>query len=131
MSLPPRAVGLVLVLSITVGGCNLDPPASISFDGQEYQFQRPGRYLTLTEADFSEIGEASRVNHPYVEGRTVYAIRGIDPATAVAMRSATEAADDRGPMGEFIVLYVGDYPEELCQYEIANAVQPAEECFAD
>ena len=135
MSLHRRlAIGLTLVVSIAVVGCipsAIDTPASITFDGQTYQFQRPGRYLTLRESDLSEIGEASRINHPYVQDTTVYAIEGIDPANAIAMRSAPGAADDLGPMGELIVLYVDDYPQALCQFERAGVAQPAEGCPSD
>lgn len=119
------------MVSIAVAGCvpsAIDTPASITFDGQTYQFQRPGRYLTLEQSDLSEIGEASGINHPYVEDTTVYAIEGIDPAAAIAMRSAPGAADDLGPMGELIVLYVDDYPQALCPFEMDGVAQPAEDC---
>lgn len=132
MSLRRRlAIGLTLVVSTAVAGCipsAIDTPASITFEGQTYQFQRPGRNLTLQESDLSEIGEASRVNHPYVEDTTVFAIEGIDPATAIAMRSAPGAADDLGPMGEWIVLYVDEYPQALCPFEKEGVPQPAEDC---
>lgn len=131
-SLRPRlAICLTLAVSIAVVGCipsAIDTPASITYDGQTYQFQRPGRYLTLQESDLTEIGEASRINHPYVEDTTVYAIQGIDPASAIAMRSARGAADDLGPMGELIVLYVDDYPHALCPFEKEDVAQPAEDC---
>lgn len=125
------AAGLLVVLSTAIGGCIpvvIDNPSSISFDGHVYQFQRPGRYLTLNESDLSEIGSASGFDHPYVDGTTVYAIRGLDSASAVAMRSIPGAWDDLGPMGEFIVLYVDDYPQALCQYEKEGTAQPAEGC---
>ena len=124
-------VGVALLASFGVGGCTpsaIDLPSSVSFDGQVYQFQRPGRYLTLESSDLSEIGEATRISHEYIDSITVYAIQGVDSGSAVAMRSTPGASDDLGPIGEFLVLYAGAYPSELCRYERADVAQPAEDC---
>jgi hypothetical protein len=120
----------LLLVAVSGLGCfpsAVDAPASVTYEGLDYQFQRPGRYLTIDAGDLAPIGEATRVNHPFVDGTQVFAIDGVDPAAAIAMETAAGAADDLGPIGSVVVLYPDEYPSELCQYERPDSAQPVEE----
>jgi len=122
---------MILLVSIAASACmpmGIDGMTSITFDGQDYLFERPGRALTLDESHLLEIGDATAVNHPLVDGTTVTAIEGIDPGAAVAMRGTPGARDELGARGEIVVFYVGEYPAGLCRYEKEHQVQPVEGC---
>jgi len=91
-------------------------PIRVEYDGRLYEDTRATSLLYdawgLTEDDLAPIGHASRstVGSFTYAADTVYAIRGIDPVNAIAMR-------DRSKSG--IVVLVKDrnrFPDALCQY---------------
>ena len=63
-------------------------PRIVAFDGRQYEYAAWGPWEIEAHA-LSEIGRASGSNHPLTaDEQRVYAIDGVPPATAIAMRPA-------------------------------------------
>lgn len=96
-----------------VGAC----PALVEYDGVRYQDTRGGMGLfdvwTLTDDNLTPIGRATAAMPtvlPFADD-TVYAVEGVDPGDAIAMRGAS-------PRGQIVVLFANaiPFPDELCPY---------------
>jgi hypothetical protein len=85
-------------------------PPLVAFDGRQYEYAAWGPWEIEAEA-LSEIGLASGSNHPLTaHEQRVYAIDGVPPATAIAMRPAD------GEDVAVLLVQGTSFTAELCQY---------------
>lgn len=94
--------------------------AAKAFVGGVEYLPAPGRSFSVPSGLLEPYGTATRVevNPGWLDGTTVYAIRGMDPARVLVMRFKPGARDDAGvPLGEFLLLVRGRGTwQSLCPY---------------
>lgn len=93
------------------------------------------RSLELNAADITPIGEIEPEQRELFADLTAYAMDGVDPADALAVRAAPDQRDDAGSLGDWILLTRGEIrggdPSPLCPYFDPNSDYSPEECQED
>jgi hypothetical protein len=88
----------------------------VEFDGRRYLRTGDAGSWTVQVDDLEPIGAASAANEPGWEDPAVFAIAGVDPEDAIAMRYGSGLT--------IAVLLAGDLPNSLCQYASAPDNEP-------
>jgi hypothetical protein len=88
----------------------------VEFDGRRYFRSGDADSWTVQIDDLEPIGAASAANERAWEDTTVFAISGVEPEGAIAMRYGSGVT--------IAVLLAGDLPNSLCQYASAPDIEP-------
>ena len=102
-------------------GPGLGPPATscasmVDFGGRRYFRSGDARSWTVQIDDLEPIGAASAANETAWEDATVFAISGVDPEDAIAMRYGSGVT--------IAVLLAGNVSSSLCRYLSAPDIEP-------
>jgi len=124
-----------LLVAVTVGAAAIgylgtesaSSPATAVVGGLEYQMAA-ARSLDLPSSALEPYGSATQIqaDAALFDGLTVYAVRGVDPATVLVLKLMPDARDDAGSLGEVFLLIRGpDAFRSLCPYfEPSNEATP-------
>ena len=99
-----------------VGPPSTSCPSIVEFDGQRYFRSGDVGTWTVGMNDLEPIGAASAANELGWADPTVFAISGLEPEDAIAMRYGSDAT--------IAILLAGNVPEGLCQYASAPDIEP-------
>lgn len=123
------AAAVILVIGVTAVqflGQTGSRPATAEVGDLTYGVAA-ARSLQLTEADIRAYGEVVRFDSGLrIQDTTAYAIAGVDPEVALAVRLEPGARDNAGPLGDYALLVRGSYAP-LCKYfDPTSDATPAE-----
>jgi len=88
----------------------------VEFDGRRYHGSGGGDAWAVAIDDLQPIGLASAANGSAWEDNTVFALSGVEPEDAIAMRYGSGAT--------IMVLLAGEVTESLCPYMTSPEDEP-------